>query len=265
MADTLLAMLAKPPVPGRVKTRLTRDGAYSADEAARLYAACLRDATARLACPERWRLVVVHPPGEPGDALRELVDQRAEVRSEPVITTESRDLGAVIADLVAAGLEAGAGKVAVIGSDAPHLPRERIDEALARLDHDDLVLGPDEGGGCYLIGGRVPLDWLTATAAEGPVAWSRGTDHDELRRRAARRGLRCGRLPACFDLDEPSDVDRLRAELAAGTIDGSDLPHVRAVLAALGPRRPQVSHDASGLHAGSAAGADAQPADDPVL
>lgn len=236
MAAPLVVMLAKSPVPGRVKTRLTAGGTVTAAEAAALSAACVRDLSARWLRPERWQLMVVHPADDSGRELAALVPAGVEVVPEPSQAAGSRDFGAVLGGIFAAWCGDGARPVLVVGSDVPLLSPARLEEACAALGQAELVLGPDRGGGCYLIGCRRALDLFGPGSPEGPVAWSVGTDFAELAARAERRELRWVRLAEEDDLDEPADLERLRLALAGS--DPGWLPTVRAVLAGMGPRGP---------------------------
>ncbi len=60
-------------------------------------------------------------------------------------------------------------KVAIIGSDCPYLSPALIDEAFAALDRVDVVLGPSNDGGYYLLGMRS----MTNTLFED-ISWSTG-------------------------------------------------------------------------------------------
>jgi len=42
-------------------------------------------------------------------------------------------------------------KIVLIGSDTPHITNELINESFSKLDSHDIVLGPSEDGGYYLI------------------------------------------------------------------------------------------------------------------
>ncbi|HEX7124231.1 MAG TPA: DUF2064 domain-containing protein, partial [Thermodesulfobacteriota bacterium] len=75
-------------------------------------------------------------------------------------------------------------------------------------DGADLVLGPADDGGYYLIGLRSPQPSLF----EG-IPWSTGAVLAETRRRAEASGLRTALLPAWFDLDTAADLERLRRSL----------------------------------------------------
>ncbi|HLF47828.1 MAG TPA: TIGR04282 family arsenosugar biosynthesis glycosyltransferase [Methylomirabilota bacterium] len=104
-----------------------------------------------------------------------------------------------------------AGAVA-IDSDTPTLPTEHLAEAVARLRRGDadLVLGPSEDGGYYLIGLRAPHPELF----DG-IRWSTPEVMPETLRRAEEKGLRVALLPTWYDVDTPTDLARLRAALAA--------------------------------------------------
>lgn len=62
------------------------------------------------------------------------------------------DLGAKMGNAFALLFEKKYKKAALIGSDSPDLPLSFITKAFERLDTYDLVLGPSEDGGYYLIG-----------------------------------------------------------------------------------------------------------------
>ncbi|MBI2301685.1 MAG: DUF2064 domain-containing protein [Armatimonadetes bacterium] len=223
-------MYAKSPVAGRVKTRMA-GGGLDAAAVARLYAAFVADLALRLA-DGPWRFVVQHPAGDDGDGLRGLLPGLT-VEPEPVLSLPPRDLGAAMRDSIAAALASGAERVVIIGSDCPHLPRATIDLAFAALSAADLVLGPDEGGGCYLIGARRDPILLTARHAGGAVAWGRGTDHAALVRRAAEAGWPVAGLAPTFDLDTAADLAKLRRAVAQGEVDAEQLPATLGCLAGI--------------------------------
>jgi len=61
----------------------------------------------------------------------------------------------------------------MLDSDTPNLPSDHIKEALSRLDEADVVLGPCDDGGYYLIGMRsfipelfIGIPWSTSRVAE---------------------------------------------------------------------------------------------------
>ena len=113
-------------------------------------------------------------------------------------------------------------RVIMIGADVPHVRDEWLDEAETQLESADIVLGPTDDGGYYLIALRAPHDVFTG------VAMSTDCVLAETQRQAAAAGLRVHLLPRSFDIDEAGDLVQLRALLER---DGVRLPHTAAVLA----------------------------------
>lgn len=79
------------------------------------------------------------------------------------------DLGARLHPAVGRRFAAGAERVAVIGTDCPDVDARIVDDALARLDSADVVLGPSDDGGYYLLALRGPVPDLF-TASRGAAA-----------------------------------------------------------------------------------------------
>ncbi len=230
----LVIMLAKPPLAGRVKTRLAVDGALSPAAAAGFYAACVADLTARLAGAPDYALVVCGPPGLDAaerQSLTDLLPAGVRLIEEPVSGRPPRDLGRIMEDVAFTCLGSETTRVALIGSDCALLTPDRVRAAFAALDEADLVLGPDGGGGCYLIGLRRRLPILTGPAAFGPVAWSQGTDYGELSRRAEALGIPLAVVATERDVDRPADLDWLRQRLASCPAAAATAPRMAAWLA----------------------------------
>ena len=86
-----------------------------------------------------------------------------------------------------------------VGRDCPGLGARDIEQAFAELASRKLVLGPDHGGGCYLIGFRT-----ADRALLHGVRWKRNTDCAELIRRGGTANVFL--LPIKHDLDSWSDL-----------------------------------------------------------
>jgi glycosyltransferase A (GT-A) superfamily protein (DUF2064 family) len=115
--------------------------------------------------------------------------------------------------------------VIIIDSDTPTLPSTYLLDALDRIQNEstDLVLGPAEDGGYYLIGLKRPCRSLFDS-----IPWSGPSVLSETLRRASAQRLEVATLPPWFDVDTASDLLRLRNDLAT---NGSGLaPHTRAFL-----------------------------------
>ena len=73
-------------------------------------------------------------------------------------------------------IKKGAGKVVIIGTDCPEITVSTIAEAFQSLNNVDVVLGPTEDGGYYLVGAKqvIPalfpdLRWGTDTVLEETI------------------------------------------------------------------------------------------------
>jgi rSAM/selenodomain-associated transferase 1 len=196
-----LVLFTKPARPGRVKTRLV--GELTAEEAARLHQAFLDDLLERLRQGHfdlrvAWDL-------DPDDELP--APPWPGARS---VRQEGRDLGRRLhRALSEAGHHYAA--VAALGSDHPHIPLEAVHDAFERVEAGaDLVLGPAEDGGYYLVavpGPRVPRRIFEA------VPWSTSQVLPVTIERSREEGLRVELLATGWDVDRPEDLDRLAAEL----------------------------------------------------
>jgi rSAM/selenodomain-associated transferase 1 len=219
MKPVAVAIMAKAPRPGSVKTRLCPP--LRAEEAAALYRCFLLDKLAAVRALVGTHAVIAYAPEDAGadiEALAPTISRLAQ---------RGPDLGARLHTTLAALLDAGHRAAIAVDSDTPTLPGVFLQEAVDTLSGPgpDLVLGPTEDGGYYLIGLRVARPELF----EG-VPWSTSIVFDETRRRADAGGLRVACLPAWFDIDTPDDLHRLRAALAAPGADGG-APRTRRFLA----------------------------------
>jgi rSAM/selenodomain-associated transferase 1 len=209
-----LVVIAKEPVPGVVKTRLA--ATLGADSAARVAAAMLADTLAGMAQvdAEPW-LCFTPPEARPRMArLAPGVGLLAQVEG---------DLGDRLAGCFAALLGDGADQVVIVGADTPQVPRATYQAAFGLLDRIDVVLGPAQDGGYYLVGAKAALPELFVGVPMGTDAVLQVT-----MQRAIRRRLRVGTVPTLRDLDRLED---LQAALAAGELRAC--PRTRLVVADL--------------------------------
>ena len=136
-----LIVVGKAPQPGVTKTRLTPP--LTPEQAAALYRGFLQD-TVALALGLRWeRVTVIYPP-LPGaqEALAALLPREVMLQPQP-----GEGLGAALAGAFRGHLDEGFGRVVLIGSDNPSLPRAYVEEAERGLETHDLTIGPTTDGG----------------------------------------------------------------------------------------------------------------------
>jgi rSAM/selenodomain-associated transferase 1 len=212
--QSALVVMARYPQIGEGKTRLARD--IGAARACRLYRAFLQDIEARFAGGPRTFIWAFHPPDADFAALT--------TRASRCMPQRGQDLGERMWQCFQTLSHEGFERVIMIGADVPHVRDDWLDEAETELGGTDVVLGPTDDGGYYLIAMRAPHDLFTG------VAMSTDRVLAETLRKAAARGLRVHLLPRSFDIDGGNDLVQLRA-LLADDDGGVRLPHTAAVLA----------------------------------
>jgi rSAM/selenodomain-associated transferase 1 len=194
LSENALVVFVKRPAPGAVKTRLAATIGRAA--AARLHRALaehvLESTTPRAG--EYERLVFFDPP----DAL---ADMRAWLPGVRLLPQSSGDLGDRMADAFARAFARGARRVAIVGTDTPDVSRETVTEALAALEASDVVIGPAEDGGYYLLALKTPRRELFSG-----IAWSTPSVCAETQARAGAAGLSVCRLRPLRDVDTLDDL-----------------------------------------------------------
>lgn len=152
-----LYVMVKAPVAGAVKTRLAR--AVGPIEALRFYRTATAALLRRVGRDPRWRTVLAVAPDVKAGAgcWPAGMPRRAQGRG---------DLGDRMQRLFD---EAPPGPVVIIGSDIPGIRRAHVARAFAALGAHEVVFGPAEDGGYWLVGARRRP---TAPALFAGVRWS---------------------------------------------------------------------------------------------
>lgn len=203
-------IVAKAPVPGLVKTRLT--GAYRPYDAALLAAAALRDTLlAALAVPGARCAVAL------GECLDDAVDRAdlAELLDRCEVFPQVGD--GLAERLVAAHRDAarlGEGPVFQIGMDTPQVTPDLLARGLDAARRS-AALGPAEDGGWWGLG--VPEGMADRLECLRGVPMSTAETGAATRRALAEAGLMPQELPRLRDVDHPEDVAAVAAACAPGS------------------------------------------------
>ncbi|MET9470071.1 DUF2064 domain-containing protein [Streptomyces sp. NPDC006544] len=191
-APTTLLVIAKEPVPGRVKTRLTPP--FSPVEAARLAEAALADTLAAVArTPADRRVLVLE--GRPGP----WVPPGFEVRPQGGGTLDLR---------LAAAFAACTGPALLIGMDTPQVTPDLLE---VDWTAHDAWFGPAVDGGFWALGLAAPDPALLRG-----VPMSSPTTGAAQYERLRAAGLRTGQLPVLRDVDTAADAHLVAAEAPTG-------------------------------------------------
>lgn len=209
-------VVAKAPVPGRVKTRLSPP--LNRDQAADLAAAALLDtiALAERAVGGDPDRVVIALAGDLADGARPDALAHA-LRRWRVVPQQGADLGERLAEAHQQVARLRPGQASVqIGMDTPQVSPSDLRRAAMRLSRFDAVVGAADDGGWWLLALRDPT---TATVLRG-VPMSRPTTARDTRRALGRHGSSLAAGPLARDIDTWSDALAV-ARLAPGTLTGA--------------------------------------------
>lgn len=99
-------------------------------------------------------------------------------------------------------------KVIAIGADCPDLGVRQIHQAFDQLERHDLVLGPAQDGGYYLIGLRQTAEENTASQKSlfTNISWSSAAVMQQTVDKAQGLGISMAQLETLADIDRPQDL-----------------------------------------------------------
>jgi len=206
MSDTALVVMARYPEAGKTKTRLART--IGQTQATQLYQAFLTDIASRFAdqdCSLHWAYTPAHVDYQ--SFVATLVPHRAQhIHSFP---QQGADLGERLLHAFQWTQQQGFQRTILISSDSPQISQDIINDAKAALEFADVVLGPADDGGYYLIAMRKPYDVFSNIPMSTPVVAQMTIEA------AQRQNLKVHLLDSLFDIDELPDLQRLAQLLAS--------------------------------------------------
>ena len=199
-SDRLLVIMAKAPKPGAVKTRLTPRLSLQAVTA---FYRCLLDDTLALARSLVGVEIAIMCPDSDVNELASLTGQGVRV-----VAQKGEGLAAGLTSVFAHFVEGPQRRIIAFNSDSPHLPRSVIEEAFETLRAHDLVVGPTDDGGYYLVGAKASHPTLFSGGGIGTSGAL-----ERLLSRARVLELSVGFEDPFYDIDVADDLIRLAAEL----------------------------------------------------
>lgn len=214
---TACAIMAKQPQVGKSKTRLCPP--LSLQEAADLSEALLLDTIALISQLPGIDLALAITPPDSRDYFTRVAPP--EIRLLPV---EGENIGDCLVQTLEALLDLGYYKALALNADGPSLPAGFIHQAVSLLDQADLVLGPGEDGGYYLVG----MKRLHAGIFAG-IPWSTSRVLSQTLARGQALGLSVALAPPWYDIDTVVELERLRKDLRE--LPAERLTHTRRTLA----------------------------------
>ena len=195
--DRALVVVAKAPLSGLVKTRLCPH--LSPGQAAALYECLLSDIVGKMggyADADSW--LAFAPEGE-DYFLQNYFHKR-------LLMQRGRDLGERLHHIFVDLFRMNYKEVIIADSDSPTVPLSSIKRAYDCLSEAscDVVLGPSEDGGYYLVGLRQAAEEIFRS-----IPWSTHAVLDLTLEQASAAHLRVALLPRAYDIDVKENLSRL--------------------------------------------------------
>ncbi len=203
-----LVIFAKAPIPGQVKTRLTP--ALTEDEAATLHGSFVLDTLERTrTAVGKFKLPVDRflacAPSSSHVFFR-IMEARHGIT---LLDQWGDDLGTRMHHTFDSLFHRGYQRICLVGTDVPSLPLTHYRDAMDSLTRHDVVIGPANDGGYYLIGLTHPRPDLFIN-----IPWSTDSVMDLTQQKAIEAGLKTGLLPPWSDVDTIGDLQALIDENA---------------------------------------------------
>jgi rSAM/selenodomain-associated transferase 1 len=206
-SEDALLIFVKYHAPGAVKTRLSPQ--LTPEESSSFYGALARDLVRVNGDSTDYDTIVYFAPQNAGRAVRSWLGPGV-----PLQRQSGGDLGSRQLHALEEALGTGYQRAVIIGSDCPTITPRDIGIALATLTEHDLVIGPAEDGGYYLIGATEPIPRIF----EG-ISWSSEKVLRQTLERAKRAGLRVGLLEPKRDIDTFDDLETYYRSVRDGEME----------------------------------------------
>jgi rSAM/selenodomain-associated transferase 1 len=193
MEQNVLLYFVKYPTPGKVKTRLAKT--VGEQEAARLYSELTGknlEVVALLYQRKIFDLVIVYDPPEKSEDIKRWLSLLCEYLPQC-----GGGLSERLTHAFYEAFQKGGKRVMALGSDTLGLTTDIIQQGFEALQSNDVVVGPAEDGGYYLIG-------LNSFQPElfKEISWSTDIVLQQTYNRISKLGLSHQTLVPLQDLDE---------------------------------------------------------------
>jgi len=169
--ESAVVIFTKIPIPGLVKTRLTRETCLSELDTARLAEAMLKDTITLASMTVADRIQIGYYPQENMNDLNEIINtlRKEGHLNQPIdlILQDGSDFNQRFGSIVKESFKRNYDYIVILGSDLPFLDPKVINRALICLSenfHENpVIIGPSSGGGIYLFGitNSFNFSWFT--------------------------------------------------------------------------------------------------------
>lgn len=199
-ANGVLVIMAKAPRLGAVKTRLVPN---LSPQAVIDFYRCLLEDTLMLARSLNGIEVAIMCPESDVNELAKFAGS-----GTSVVAQKGEGLAAGLTSVFAHFAAAHQRRIIAFNSDSPHLPHSVLEDAFETLAVHDIVVGPTQDGGYYLVGAKASHPTLFANDGMGT-----SNALDRLLARTHALQLSVGMATPFYDVDVADDLTRLAGEL----------------------------------------------------
>jgi rSAM/selenodomain-associated transferase 1 len=205
-----VVIMAKEPKPNKVKTRLIPP--LKPESAADLYHNFLLDKIEQVRSLEGIHPYTAYMPKSSEAFFREIVPGNFFL-----LLQVGSDLGERLAYVSNRLFDIGYKKIIMLDSDTPNLPTNYIREGFKRLSEFDVIIGPSEDGGYYLIGLKSKNPELFSD-----IPWSTPGVTEKTLEKTSSMGLKTSLLEKWYDVDTLDALKRLKSDLDKQYANGKE-------------------------------------------
>jgi rSAM/selenodomain-associated transferase 1 len=190
-----ICLMLKVPRPGEVKTRLGKEIGFQ--QAEQIYRKLVENQLAQLAGLE---IEIHYTPGDEGGYMQGWLGP-----AHQYLPQSDGDLGKRLKHAMRGAFGRGAEAVLFLGGDCPDVTQDIINQAQSQLTNCDVMIGPAEDGGYYLLGLKSDHPRLFER-----IDWSTDRVFAQTTSRLEELHLTWGTLPRCDDVDDLASLTRAR-------------------------------------------------------
>jgi rSAM/selenodomain-associated transferase 1 len=196
-----IVVMAKKPEPYKVKTRMIPD--LDPVTASKIYQGFLLDRIEQVSGISDVDYYIAYTPNSAENFFKNIAPD-----TFTLLHQKGKDLGERLSNISYALFERGYKKVIIMDSDSPNLPSRFITSSVNSLDEADIVLGPCDDGGYYLVGLRLHVPEIFMD-----IPWSTSEVTEITKERAIVKGKSVFLLKKWYDVDTKEDLLRLKNDL----------------------------------------------------